>query len=144
MKASGICFFYGAVSGKKFRCSQGGCALCGSADAMPLSAKEHRTLPDLKMPLLRSARAFRAGWTGTRKRGRGGCARRPLRQHFFFAKRCAILQNKRVCGSVPCKQNGGKCYGSIQGLLYRFPLSCGHQPAGQAAPRVHCRRDQGY
>ena len=83
--------------------------------------------------------------------GRGDAVRHlTVQQERMGADLVVLGQERRswlmemVRGSVPRKQNGGNCYGSIQGLLYRFPLSRGHQPAGQAAPRVHRRRDQGY
>ena len=68
---------------------------------------------------------------------------------FFFlfaplARVCYTEQKRDCAADAAGKIWEEKHHGSIQSLLYGFPLSGGHQPAGKAAPGVHCRRHQGY
>ena len=45
---------------------------------------------------------------------------------------------RRESAAPEIVKNGGESYGSIDCILHRLPVSCGHQPDRKAAPPVHC------
>ena len=45
---------------------------------------------------------------------------------------------RRESAAPEIVKNGGDPYGSIDCILHRLPVSCGHQPDRKTAPPVHC------